>query len=97
MFSLLRSSPVLLNARGYATKSLFVGNLSWKVKSEDLGALFEQFGDVKSARVLTDRETGRSRGFGFVEMEEANANEALAKLNGTSFQGRDLRVSINLC
>jgi RNA recognition motif-containing protein len=51
------------------SKRLYVGNLSFSVTSEDLQQLFEQFGTVLSAEVLTDRETGRSRGFGFVEME----------------------------
>ncbi|KAI9343456.1 hypothetical protein DFJ73DRAFT_797307 [Zopfochytrium polystomum] len=76
-------------------KTLFVGNLAWTVRSDDLGTLFSEFGEVKSSRVMSDRETGRSRGFGFVEMEEVAANVAAEKLNGFSFKGRDLRVNVS--
>ncbi|KAJ3069530.1 hypothetical protein BCR33DRAFT_852696 [Rhizoclosmatium globosum] len=78
----------------FEKKNLFVGNLSWTVKSADLATLFSQYGPVESARVVSDRETGRSRGFAFVEMEEAEANAAVEKLNGTEFQGRELRVNV---
>ncbi|KAJ3061456.1 hypothetical protein HDU98_002644 [Podochytrium sp. JEL0797] len=78
----------------FERKNIFVGNLAWTAKSEDLSTLFSQFGPVESARVLSDRETGRSRGFGFVEMEAAEAEAAVEKLNGTPFQGRDLRVNM---
>jgi hypothetical protein len=81
-------------AAAYSTKTIFVGNLAWSVRTDDLGNLFSQYGEVKSARVLTDRETGRSRGFGFVELDEAAANEALTKLNGYNFKGREIRVSV---
>ena len=74
---------------------LFVGNLSWDVKDEDLQNLFEAHGTVTSARVVTERETGRSRGFGFVEMgsdeEAAAANDAL---NESDFMGRPLSVNV---
>ncbi|KAJ3326489.1 hypothetical protein HDU76_012882 [Blyttiomyces sp. JEL0837] len=76
-----------------STKTLFVGNLAWTVRSEELGTLFAQFGEVKSARVLMDRDTGRSRGFGFIEIEGANAGDAIAKLNGQIFKGRELKVN----
>ena len=67
--------------------NLFVGNLDFKVKSNDLAELFGQYGKVTSARVITDKETGRSRGFGFVEMEnESEAKSAIEKLNGTDFR-----------
>ncbi|KAJ3194093.1 hypothetical protein HK101_003481 [Irineochytrium annulatum] len=72
--------------------NLFVGNLSWTVRNEDLGSLFAQYGEVKSARVLTDRETGRSRGFGFVEMSDEGGATAMEKLHGQDFKGRPLRV-----
>ncbi|KAI9332944.1 hypothetical protein BDR26DRAFT_806160 [Obelidium mucronatum] len=78
-------------------KNLFVGNLSWTTKGEDLATLFSQFGKVESARVMSDRETGRSRGFGFVEMAEATeADAAIEKLNGLEYQGRELKVCVCL-
>jgi len=76
-----------------ATK-LYVGNLSFRTSSEDLRELFAQAGTVESATVLEDRETGRSRGFGFVEMatpEEAQA--AIEQFNGKDFGGRNLTVN----
>ncbi|HCX72735.1 MAG TPA: RNA-binding protein [Candidatus Cloacimonas sp.] len=72
-------------------KKLYVGNLPWKATEEDLTNLFSEYGEVTSARIITDRETGRSRGFGFVEME--NAEEAINNLNETDFMGRTLRVN----
>ena len=73
---------------------LYVGNLSYQTESEGLRTLFQQFGEVVSATVLTDRETGRSRGFGFVEMSDANAAAAaVSALNGTEFEGRMLKVN----
>src|SRR5262245_23837176 len=75
-------------------KRLYVGNLKYTVSSEQLQELFEQYGSVSSAQVLSDRETGRSRGFGFVEM--ANDDEALAaieSLDGQDFDGRRLTVN----
>ena len=73
-------------------KKLYVGNLAWGVTDEDLNNLFAEFGNVASAVVLSDRETGRSRGFGFVELE-AGAEEAIAALDGQDLQGRPLRVN----
>ncbi len=75
-------------------KRLYVGNLGYGVTSEDLQELFEQYGIVRSAQVLMDRETGRSRGFGFVEMEDdAAGDDAIAKLDGTEHSGRRLNVN----
>lgn len=74
-------------------KNIYVGNLSWGTSDEDLRSLFAQYGEVDSARVIMDRETGRSRGFGFVEMEDTGAAQAIEALNGTNFMGRDLRVN----
>lgn len=74
-------------------KNIYVGNLSWGCTDQDLRNLFADFGEVASARVIEDRETGRSRGFGFVEMDANGATQAIEALNGTSFQGRDLRVN----
>jgi RNA recognition motif-containing protein len=75
-------------------KRLYVGNLSYSVTSEDLQELFEQYGHVRSAQVLIDRETNRSRGFGFVEMDEdAEADAAIEALDGNDHDGRRLTVN----
>ncbi|MCC6420382.1 MAG: RNA-binding protein [Gemmataceae bacterium] len=74
------------------SKNLYVGNLSFQTTADDLREAFEQFGNVTRAQVVTDRETGRSRGFGFVEMSEG-ADEAINNLNGALFQGRPLTVN----
>lgn len=74
-------------------KNIYVGNLPWSISDIELQDLFAQYGAVESARVIQDRDTGRSRGFGFVEMEEAGAEEAIQALNGSNFQGRDLKVN----
>ena len=72
---------------------LYVGNLSYKTRDEDLKAAFEEAGAVVAAKILTDRETGRSRGFGFVEMEtEEGAKAAVQKLDGFTLDGRRLKV-----
>jgi len=73
-------------------KKLYVGNLAWGVTDDDLQNLFAEFGSVESAVVITDRETGRSRGFGFVEMEDG-ADQAIEAVNGQEVQGRPLRVN----
>jgi RNA recognition motif-containing protein len=75
-------------------KKLFVGNLSFNTTSADLEALFSRHGTCESAAVITDRATGRSRGFGFVEMASSEeADRAVAELNGSELQGRKLNVS----
>jgi RNA recognition motif-containing protein len=75
-------------------KNIFVGNLSYDSTEEAVRAIFEQYGAVNSARVMTDRETGRSRGFAFVEMEnEAEAEHAIEALNGYKMEGRALNVN----
>jgi cold-inducible RNA-binding protein len=74
------------------SKKLYVGNLSFTTTSDDLSNLFGEYGTVTSASVVTDRETGRSRGFGFVEMSEG-AEAAIAATNMASFQGRNLTVN----
>jgi len=71
-------------------KSIFVGNLPWTVKNEDLEAKFSEFGTVSSARVMTDRETGRSKGFGFVDMEDADAEKAIAAMSGQKWGEREI-------
>ena len=75
-------------------KRIYVGGLSYGTTSEELRYYLEQIGPVVSADVITDRETGRSRGFGFVEMEnDADADAAVEQLNGTELDGRTLTVS----
>ncbi len=73
---------------------LFVGSLPWAVSDDALKAAFEPHGKVVSAKVVTDRQTGRSRGFGFVEMEnESDASKAIEALNGSELNGRNIIVS----
>jgi RNA recognition motif-containing protein len=75
-------------------KKLFVGNLTFATTSADLEALFGQVGAVESATVVTDRDSGRSRGFGFVEMgSQAEATQAISELNGRDVGGRQINVS----
>jgi RNA recognition motif-containing protein len=74
-------------------KKLYVGNLPWSVDDGELQSLFSPMGEVISARVITDRETGRSRGFGFVEMDDAGGARALSEMNGKDIGGRPLRVN----
>ncbi len=76
-----------------ATKTLFVGNLPWRIADNDLEQIFEEFGKVHSARVITDRETGRSRGFGFVEMDADVADSRMEDMNGIEIDSRPLRVN----
>ena len=73
-------------------KNIYVGNLSWSTTEDDLRAAFEPFGEVSSASIITDRETGRSRGFGFVEMA-SGGDEAIESLDGSSIDGRNIKVN----
>ena len=74
--------------------NVFVGNLSFNTSDDDLRTAFAPYGEVASARVVTDRETMRSRGFGFVEMpDDAAAKKAIGSLNGMDLQGRSLTVN----
>ena len=74
--------------------NIYVGNLSFSSTDESLRSLFAEFGTVTSAKVISDRDTGRSRGFGFVEMSSNDeAQAAIAGLNGNDFDGRSLRVN----
>jgi len=75
--------------------NIYVSNLSFDVKDEDLKDFFVPYGEVTSAKVITDRETGRSRGFGFVEMaDEAASKKAIAELDGTTVDNRAISVSV---
>ena len=74
--------------------NIYVGNLSWGLKDQDLANLFAPFGEVSSAKIVTDKFTQRSKGFGFVEMaNDEEAQAAIAQLNGTEVEGRSLVVN----
>src|SRR3954469_2403185 len=75
------------------SKKIFVGNLSFNTTEGDLDTLFGQVGAVESVSIITDRATGRSKGFGFVEMSNEDADNAIQKLNGSEFGGRNLTVN----
>src|SRR5260370_36375115 len=75
-------------------KNIYVGNLAWDATNDELLALFQEYGNVTHAQVITDRETNRSRGFGFVEMgNDEEAQKAIDALNGTEFKSRPLTVN----
>ena len=75
------------------TKRIFVGNLSYQTTEGDLADLFEQAGEVESATIITDRDTGRSKGFAFVEMGSEGAEKAIEQFNGAELKGRSLTVN----
>ena len=75
------------------SKRIYVGNLSYQTTENDLTNLFEQAGQVESVNIITDRDTGRSKGFGFVEMSSEDADKAIAQFNGTEVNGRALTVN----
>lgn len=74
--------------------NIFIAGLSYNVNDTDLSTLFEEYGTISSAKVIMDRSTNRSKGYGFVEMEdEASANKAISELNGAEYDGRTISVS----
>ncbi len=75
------------------TKKMYVGNLAFQSTEDDIQTLFAQYGEVKSVNLITDRDTGRSRGFAFVEMDDEAADEAMKKLDGMDFEGRNLKIN----
>ncbi|WIW71422.1 MULTISPECIES: RNA recognition motif domain-containing protein [Anaerosinus] len=75
------------------TKTLYVGNLPWSTTDEALMEAFSAYGGVVSSRIITDRETGRSRGFGFVEVDDSDADKMVSAMNGTDFGGRQIVVN----
>ncbi len=75
-------------------QSIYVGNVSWNMTSEQLQEVFEKVGEVNSSRIITDRETGRSRGFCFVEMSKEDATKAVSELDGQEIDGRNLKVNL---
>ena len=75
--------------------NIYISGLSYNVNDNDLNELFKEYGEVSSARVITDRETGRSRGFGFVEMpNEEEGNKAIEELNGAEYDSKVIAVSV---
>src|SRR5262249_7142648 len=75
------------------SKRIYVGNLSFQTTENDISDLFGQIGEVESANLIMDRDTGRSKGFGFVEMGNEDADKAIAQLNGTELNGRSITVN----
>ena len=76
------------------SKKIYVGNLSWNTTESDLSDLFAQYGEVLSVRIITDRDTNRSKGFGFIEMADSDAADAaISTYNGKELDGRNLRVN----
>lgn len=75
------------------SKRIYVGNLSFQTTESDLSNLFNQAGAVDSVTIITDRDTGRSKGFAFIEMDSESADKAISQLNGTEFNGRSLTVN----
>ena len=74
--------------------NIFIAGLSFKVNDTDLSSLFEEYGEIRSARVITDRATGKSKGYGFVEMDDQEAaTQAITELNGAEYDGRTISVS----
>ena len=73
--------------------NIFVSNINYATKDYELQDLFSEFGEVSSVKIITDKETGRSRGFGFIEMEDAEGQQAIEALNQKEFNGKQLNVS----
>ncbi|HBH50116.1 MAG TPA: RNA-binding protein, partial [Bacteroidales bacterium] len=74
--------------------NIFVGNLNFKVEEDDLRDIFEEYGTVSSAKIITDKFSGRSKGFGFVEMDDPeSANKAIEELNGATLENRNMVVN----
>jgi len=74
-------------------KNIYVGNIPYTMKEDQLSELFRTYGEVKTAKVVIDKASGRSKGFGFVEMDDSSATAAITALNGSEIDGRSLRVS----
>jgi RNA recognition motif-containing protein len=73
--------------------NIYVGNLPFSAKEDDLRDIFSEYGEVKSAKIITDRETGRSRGFGFIEMGDSEAKKAIDTLSGAELEGKQLTIN----
>ncbi|XP_074306893.1 glycine-rich RNA-binding protein 4, mitochondrial-like [Silene latifolia] len=89
------SASAMLNSVRYMSTKLFIGGVSYSTDDNSLHAAFSQFGQVTSARIIVDRDTGRSRGFGFVEFaDDESAQSALGAMDGQVLDGRNIRVSV---
>lgn len=73
--------------------NIYIGNLPFKAEESEVRALFEQYGTVESIKLIKDKVTGRKKGFGFIEMDDAGGQEAIKSLNEKEFQGRNLKVN----
>ncbi|MFP4369358.1 MAG: RNA recognition motif domain-containing protein [Bacteroidota bacterium] len=73
--------------------TIYIGNLPFSATTDEIQALFEQYGEVSSVKLITDRATGKPKGFGFVEMEDEDAQNAIESLEGSEFGGRNIRVN----
>jgi RNA recognition motif-containing protein len=83
-----------ITIKGKEKMQIYVGNMSYQTTEESLRALFAQYGEVSSVKIITDRETGRAKGFGFIGMEDNSAGQsAIEELNGTEFEGRTLKIN----
>ena len=78
---------------GFFMKNIYVGNLPWSSTEEDVRSAFERYGEVQSVKLVSDKDTGRPRGFGFVEMEDEGAEEAIRALDGKDLGGRNIKVN----
>jgi RNA recognition motif-containing protein len=87
------SSRTFLTEPFFMAKTLYVGNLPFSASEDDVRSLFTNYGEVVSVKLIMDRETGRPRGFGFVEMNDGDAGAAIEALDGADFMGRALRVN----
>ncbi|MDK2956581.1 MAG: hypothetical protein PWQ57_2077 [Desulfovibrionales bacterium] len=76
------------------SKNLYVGNLAWSTTESEIRTAFEAHGEVISVKLIEDRDTGRPRGFGFVEMDDAGADEVIANFDGKDFGGRTIKVNV---
>jgi len=73
--------------------NIYVGNLPYRATEDEISELFAEYGEVHTVNLITDRDTGRARGFGFVEMEKEGGNAAISALDGKDFQGRNLKIN----
>jgi RNA recognition motif-containing protein len=87
-------NQIIFNIFNFLTQmNIFVSNINYATKDYELQDLFSEFGEVSSVKIITDKETGRSRGFGFIEMEDAEGQQAIEALNQKEFNGKELNVS----
>jgi RNA recognition motif-containing protein len=90
----MSSEIALMPIGGYMSKKLYVGNLPYSTNDQSLSDVFSEFGSVQSAKVIMDRDSGRSKGFAFVEMStDSEAAEAISRLDGSQLDGRAMKVS----